>query len=75
MALNFFRRESVPSAGVTGEVEAFLQGQIRFDQIHAVNLDTLEAIVTTVPESLEDLLALDARSRDKAKYVVRRLGD
>ncbi len=55
-------------------VEAFLQGQIRFDQIHAVNLDTLEAIVTTVPESLEDLLALDARSRDKAKYVVRRLG-
>jgi len=55
-------------------VEAFLQGQIRFDQIHAVNLDTLEAIVTTAPESLEDLLALDARSRDKARYVVRRLG-
>ncbi len=55
-------------------VDAFLLGQIRFDQIHAVNLDTLGAIVTTAPESLEDLLALDARSRDKARDVVRRLG-
>jgi 1-deoxy-D-xylulose-5-phosphate reductoisomerase len=55
-------------------VDAFLLGQIRFDQIHAVNLDTLEAIVTTAPESLEDLLALDARSRVKARDVVRSLG-
>ena len=55
-------------------VEAFLLGQIRFDQIHAVNLDTLGAIVTTAPQSLEDLLALDARSRDKARDVVRSLG-
>ena len=55
-------------------VEAFLLGQIRFDQIHAVNLDTLESMTTVAPQSLEDLLAIDAQSRDKAKDVVRRLG-
>jgi 1-deoxy-D-xylulose-5-phosphate reductoisomerase len=55
-------------------VEAFLLGQIRFDQIHAVNLDTLESMTTAAPQSLEDLLAIDAQSRDKAKDVVRRLG-
>lgn len=54
-------------------VEAFLLGKIRFDQIHAVNLDTLESVVTIAPQSLEDLLALDARSREKAKDMVRRL--
>jgi 1-deoxy-D-xylulose-5-phosphate reductoisomerase len=55
-------------------VEAFLHGKIRFDQIHAVNLDTLEAVVTSAPQSLEDLLALDARSRNAATVVVQRLG-
>jgi 1-deoxy-D-xylulose-5-phosphate reductoisomerase len=55
-------------------VEAFLHGKIRFDQIHAVNLDTLEAVVTSAPQSLEDLLALDARSRNAATAVVQRLG-
>ena len=54
-------------------VEAFLLGKIRFDQIHAVNLDTLESVVTIAPQSLGDLLALDARSREKAKDMVRRL--
>ena len=55
-------------------VEAFLLGKIRFDQIHGVNLDTLDSVVTIAPQSLEDLLALDARSREKAKDMVRRLG-
>ena len=55
-------------------VESFLNGKIRFDQIHAVNLDTLEAVVTSAPQSLEDLLALDARSRTAATAVVQRLG-
>ena len=55
-------------------VEAFLHGNIRFDQIHAVNLATLEAVVTSAPQSLEDLLALDARSRNAAAAVVQRLG-
>ncbi len=54
-------------------VEAFLLGKIRFDQIHGVNLDTLDSVVTIAPQSLEDLLALDARSREKAKDMVRRL--
>ncbi len=54
-------------------VEAFLLGKIRFDQIHAVNFDTLESVVTIAPQSLGDLLALDARSREKAKDMVRRL--
>jgi 1-deoxy-D-xylulose-5-phosphate reductoisomerase len=55
-------------------VDAFLTGQIRFDQIHAVNLDTLGAISPIPPQSLEDLLALDAMSRDRAAGAVRRLG-
>lgn len=55
-------------------VAAFLVGQIRFDQIHAVNLETLDAVVPIGPQSLEDLLALDALSRDAAHHVVRRVG-
>lgn len=54
-------------------VAAFLEGQIRFDQIHVVNLETLEAVVTTQPQSLEDLLALDELSRAAANLVVRRV--
>lgn len=55
-------------------VAAFLDGQIRFDQIHVVNLETLEAVVTTPPQSLEDLLALDVLSREAAQQVVHRVG-
>lgn len=55
-------------------VAAFLDGQIRFDQIHGVNLETLETVTTACPQSLEDLLALDALSRDAAHQVVRRVG-
>lgn len=54
-------------------VAAFLDKRIRFDQIHAVNVETLAAIVTAQPQTLEDLLALDAQSRDAAVGVVRRL--
>lgn len=55
-------------------VAAFLDGKIRFDQIHVVNLETLEVVATASPQSLEDLLALDAASRDAAHQVVRRVG-
>jgi 1-deoxy-D-xylulose-5-phosphate reductoisomerase len=55
-------------------VAAFLAGQIRFDQIHVVNLETLETVSTSSPQSLEDLLALDALSRDAAHEIVRRVG-
>jgi 1-deoxy-D-xylulose-5-phosphate reductoisomerase len=55
-------------------VASFLAGQIRFDQIHAVNIETLSAVVTSPPSSLEDLLALDQLARQAAQRVVARLG-
>ena len=54
-------------------VAAFLEQRIRFDQIHAVNSGTLEAIVPAAPQSLDDLLALDALARARAAEVVRSL--
>ena len=55
-------------------VAAFLERKIRFDQIHVVNLETLEAVATANPQSLDDLLALDELSRVAAQQVVRRVG-
>ena len=55
-------------------VEAFLQGQIRFDQIYAVNTGTLQAFTPVAPKSLEDLLAIDLEARSHAQCVVSRLG-
>jgi 1-deoxy-D-xylulose-5-phosphate reductoisomerase len=56
-------------------VAAFLERQIRFDQIHQVNVATLEAVTASKPESLEDLLGLDARSRERARRAISRLSD
>jgi len=49
-------------------VEAFLAGAIRFDQIHAINAQTLSAVLPDVAsgESIDALLALDARARRQA---------
>ena len=47
-------------------VEAFLQQRIRFDQIHALNLATLEAVQPSNPDTLQALLALDAQTRAAA---------
>lgn len=47
-------------------VDAFLSGRLRFDQIHAVNLATLESVSPSKPDSLESLLALDAQARRAA---------
>ena len=55
-------------------VEAFLAERIRFDQIHAVNLETLASVTTPHIASLDDLLALDALARAAAQRVVYRLG-
>ncbi len=55
-------------------VAAFLAGRVRFDQIHQVNLESLEAVPVSRPASLEDLLALDELARDAARSVVRRVG-
>ena len=54
-------------------VEAFLARQIRFDHIHAVNLETLAAVCPASLHSLEDLLALDEQSRAAAREAVSRL--
>jgi 1-deoxy-D-xylulose-5-phosphate reductoisomerase len=54
-------------------VAAFLERRIRFDQIHAVNLGTLAAVVPAAPGSLDDLLALDAQSRAAAQACLRGL--
>ena len=54
-------------------VSAFLEREIRFDQIHSVNLATLEAIAPSKPEGLADLLALDAQSRAAAQQAVGRM--
>jgi 1-deoxy-D-xylulose-5-phosphate reductoisomerase len=55
-------------------VQAFLDQRIRFDQIHAVNLDTLSEVTPAKPNCLEDLLALDARARAAAQGAVSRMG-
>jgi 1-deoxy-D-xylulose-5-phosphate reductoisomerase len=54
-------------------VQAFLDGNIRFDQIHAVNMETLSTIAPSKPSSLEDLLAIDAQSRVAAWHFVATL--
>jgi 1-deoxy-D-xylulose-5-phosphate reductoisomerase len=56
-------------------VEAFLAGAIRFDHIHAINQDLVARVVPQAgdADSLEGLLALDARARDAARATVRSL--
>ncbi|GAD24778.1 1-deoxy-D-xylulose-5-phosphate reductoisomerase [Acidovorax sp. MR-S7] len=55
-------------------VAAFLEQRIRFDQIHALNLATLEAVQPSNPDSLQALLALDAQTRAVAQELARRFG-
>jgi 1-deoxy-D-xylulose-5-phosphate reductoisomerase len=55
-------------------VAAFLDRRIRFDQIHAVNLATLEAVSPSKPQSLPDLLELDRQSRQAALAAMAGLG-
>jgi 1-deoxy-D-xylulose-5-phosphate reductoisomerase len=55
-------------------VEAFLNGDIRFDQIHQVNLETLDGVRFAKPDSLDALIALDLESRSVARATMRRLG-
>lgn len=53
-------------------VEAFLERRLRFDRIHAVNMETLEAVSPSKPASLADLLALDASARAAANAAALR---
>ncbi len=50
-------------------VAAFLAGQVRFTDIHRINAATVEGLLPTAADvaSLDDLLALDARSRHHAQ--------
>ena len=53
-------------------VESFLNGKIRFDQIHAVNAEVLAQEGHIQPQSLADLFELDAWARAMAEdWVVR----
>lgn len=54
-------------------VAAFLSGQLRFDQIHALNLATLESYIPGSPQGLEDLLALDLEARSVALQHLKNL--
>ncbi|MDP3251735.1 MAG: 1-deoxy-D-xylulose-5-phosphate reductoisomerase [Hydrogenophaga sp.] len=53
-------------------VAAFLDQRLRFDQIHAVNDATLQALVPSKPQQLADLLAIDAEARSLAEVQVER---
>ncbi len=71
-------REPVGSTAVLNAanevaVAAFLERAIRFDQIHAVNVETLSRVVVPAVHGIEDLLALDALSRAEAAACVQRL--
>ncbi|CAM3380818.1 1-deoxy-D-xylulose-5-phosphate reductoisomerase [Paracidovorax anthurii] len=54
-------------------VASFLERRIRFDQIHRLNLATLEAVAPSNPDSLGALLDLDARARSVARHSAERL--
>jgi 1-deoxy-D-xylulose-5-phosphate reductoisomerase len=51
-------------------VAAFLDRKIRFDQIHHVNMQTLDSLGFNPPGSLEELLALDVQSRVAASETI-----
>lgn len=53
-------------------VAAFLNRQLRFDCIHAVNLATLEQVLPERPRSVDDLLALNEEARSVATRILAR---
>jgi 1-deoxy-D-xylulose-5-phosphate reductoisomerase len=53
-------------------VEAFLTKRIRFDQIHHVNAHCLSAQLVSPMTTIEDLLALDEKTRRLAEACVRK---
>lgn len=58
-------------------VAAFLDRQIRFDQIHQVNVHTLDVMQFGAPRSLGDVLAIDADARrcaaDRVRFLTQAL--
>ena len=53
-------------------VAAFLDRKIRFDQIHHVNLETLNSMLPDPPRSLDDLLELDQSARRVSATIAQR---
>ena len=53
-------------------VDAFLNGRIRFDQIHNLNLETLSSCLPKAPVTLEDVLGIDQQARRTALSVCQR---
>ncbi len=54
-------------------VAAFLDRQIRFDQIHQVNTETLARYAPSKPQTVADLLAIDAQARQCAAGILKGL--
>ena len=53
-------------------VDAFLNGRIRFDQIHHLNLETLSICLPKAPVTLEDVLGIDQQARRTALSLCQR---
>ena len=53
-------------------VDAFLNGRIRFDQIHNLNLETLSSCLPKAPVTLEDVLGIDQQARRTALSLCQR---
>ena len=66
---------TVLNAANEAAVAAFLAGTIRFDQIHSVNAHTIAALIPEAGStaSLEALLDLDSRARQRAVQFVKGL--
>ena len=54
-------------------VAAFLEKQIRFTDIAALNLSVLEAMDLREPQSVDDVLTVDAKARLTAQKAVTHL--
>ena len=54
-------------------VDAFLNGRLRFDRIHAVNSQCLADVQPGDCSSIDALLELDARTREHARALARQL--
>jgi 1-deoxy-D-xylulose-5-phosphate reductoisomerase len=54
-------------------VAAFLSGQIRFDQIHSINRQSLDCAPLCAVACIDDLLAIDLQTRAAAQVFVKQL--
>ena len=68
-----FGSTAVLNAANEVAVAAFLDGRIRFDQIYAVNVQTLERVSFDTPADLPSLLALDQKARRTALSIAANL--